>query len=56
MMEIVDVSSPIANAALVAEGGDVNNASSVLLEERRAIPVAVFNACKRASKTMRLPM
>ena len=33
-MEIVGVSSPIANAALVAEGGDVNNASSVLLEER----------------------
>ena len=27
------MSSPIANAALVAEGGDVNNASSVLLEE-----------------------
>jgi len=34
VMEIVGVSSPIANAALVAEGGDVNNASSVLLEER----------------------
>ena len=33
VMEIVGVSSPIANAALVAEGGDVNNASSVLLEE-----------------------
>jgi len=34
VMEIVGASSPIANAALVAEGGDVNNASSVLLEER----------------------
>ena len=34
VMEIVGVSSPIANAALVAEGGDVNNASCVLLEER----------------------
>ena len=35
VMEIVRVSSPIANAALVAEGGDVNNASSsVLLKER----------------------
>ena len=35
VMEIVGVSSPIANAALVAEGGDVNNASSVLLKKER---------------------
>ena len=58
MMEIVGVSSPIANAALVAEGGDVNNASSVLLEEREKSDArgSVHQRMQAGASKRRLPM